>query len=107
MTPILKSQYIIVLFIKANHDFENKTDETNEKLENFCEGEGMIFIAACQGGFIVPYLRELVVRKNLTNFEGSHFAPFYILIWWSFPKIETKNFSSGSCLFKLVKLGTI
>ena len=107
MTPIVKSQYIIVLFIKANHDFENKIDKTNEKLENFCEGEGMIFIAACQVGFIVPYVREIVVRKNLTNFEGCHFARFYILIRWSFPKIETKNFNSGPCLFKLVKLGTI
>ena len=60
-----------------------------------------------QGGFIVPYVWEIVVRKNLTNFEGCHFARFYILIWWSFPKIETKNFNSGSCFFKLVKLGTI
>ena len=65
------------------------------------------FIAARQGGFIVPYVWEIVVRKNLTNFEGCHFARFYILIWWSFPKIETKNFNSGSCFFKLVKLGTI
>ena len=64
-------------------------------------------IAANQGGFIVPYVWEIVVRKNLTNFEGCHFARFYILIWWSFPKIETKNFNSGSCFFKLVKLGTI
>ena len=64
-------------------------------------------IAARQGGFIVPYVWEIVDRKNLTNFEGCHFARFYILIWWSFPKIETKNFNSGSCFFKLVKLGTI
>ena len=66
-----------------------------------------LLIAARQGGFIVPYVWEIVVRKNLTNFEGCHFARFYILIWWSFPKIETKNFNSGSCFFKLVKLGTI
>ena len=60
-----------------------------------------------QGGFIVPYVWEIVVRKNLTNFEGCHFARFYILIWWTFPKIKTKNFNSGPCFFKLVKLGTI
>ena len=66
-----------------------------------------LLIAARQGGFIVPYVWEIVVRKNLTNFEGCHFARFYILIWWSFSKIETKNFNSGPCFFKLVKLGTI
>ena len=64
-------------------------------------------IAASQDGFIVPYVWEIVVRKNLTNFEGCHFARFYILIWWSFLKIETKNFNSGPCFFKLVKLRTI
>ena len=37
-------------------------------------------IAARQGGFIVPYVREIVVRKNVANFEGCHFARFYILI---------------------------
>ena len=63
--------------------------------------------AARQGGFIVPYVWEIVVRKHVTNFEGCHFARFYILIWWSFPKIETKSFNSGPCFFKLVKLGTI
>ena len=51
--------------------------------------------------------REIVVRKNLTNFEGCHFARLYILIWWSFPKIVIKDFNSDSCFFKLVKLGTI
>ena len=50
---------------------------------------------------------EIVVTKNLTNFEGCHFGRFYILIWLSFPKIETKNFNSGPSFFKLVKLGTI
>ena len=64
-------------------------------------------IAAHQGGFIIPCVWEIVVRKNLTNFEGCHFARFYILIWQSFPKIETNDFNSGSYFFKLVKLGTI
>ena len=63
-------------------------------------------IAARQGGFIVPYVWEIVVRKHVTNFEGCHFARFYILIWWSFPKIETKNFNLGPYFFKLVRLGT-
>ena len=66
-----------------------------------------LLIAARQGGFIVPYVWEIVVRKNLTNVEGCYFARFYILIWWSFRKIETKNFNSGPCFFKPVKLGTI
>ena len=60
-----------------------------------------------QGGFIVPYVWEIVVRKNLTNFEGYHLARFYIFVWWSSLKIETKNFNSGPNFFKLVKLGTI
>ena len=67
----------------------------------------LILIAARQSGFIVPYVWKIVVTKNLTNFEGCHFGRFYILIWLSFPKIETKNFNSGSCFCKLVKLGTI
>ena len=64
-------------------------------------------IAARQGGFIVLYVWQIVVRKSLTNFEGCHSGRFYILIWWSFPKIETKNFNSSPCFFKLVKLGKI
>ena len=70
-------------------------------------GLTLFLIVSHQGDFIVLYVWEIVVRKNLTNFEGCHFARFYILIWWSFPKIETKNFNSGPCFFKLVKLGTI
>ena len=66
-----------------------------------------LLISARQGGFIVPYVWEIVVWKNLTNFQGCHFARFYILIWWSFSKIETTHFNSGPCLFKLVKLWTI
>ena len=31
------------------------------------------FIAACQGGFIVPHVWEIVVRKNLTPCEGFMF----------------------------------
>ena len=65
------------------------------------------FIAAHQGGFIVPHVWEIALRKNLKNFESSYFARFYILIWWSFPKTETKNLNWGSCFFKLAKLGTI
>ena len=57
--------------------------------------------------FIVPSIWAIVVRRNLTNFEGCYFARFYILIWWSFLKIETKNFNSGPYFFKLVKLGPI
>ena len=65
------------------------------------------FIAACQDGFIVPHVWEIRVRKNLTIFKGCHFAQFHILIWWSFPEIETKNFNSDPCFLKLLKMGTI
>ena len=65
------------------------------------------FYCCPPGCFIVPHKWEIVVRKNLTIFEGCYFAGFYILIWWSFPKIEAKNFNSGSCFFKLAKLGMI
>ena len=37
----------ITLFIiihRSNHDFEDKINETNRKLENLCKGKGMIFI---------------------------------------------------------------
>ena len=33
----------------------------------------LLLIAAQQGGFIVMYLWEVVVRKNLTIFEDFHF----------------------------------
>ena len=68
-------------------------------LSSLCKN--YMLIDASQGGFIVPYVWEIVVRKNVTNFEGCHFAWFNIFIWWSFPKIETKNFKSVSCFFKL------
>ena len=67
----------------------------------------VFIIDARQGGFMISYVWEIVVRKNLTIFEGCHFARFYILIWWSFPKIETKNLNSDQCFFKIIKLGTI
>ena len=67
-------------------------------------------ITAHQGSFMVLYVWEVLVRKNLTIFEGPQhpcFDRFCISIWWSFSKIETKNFNSDSCFFKLVKLGMI
>ena len=36
-------------------------------------------IAVGQGGFTVSYVLEIVVRKNLTNFEGCHFPQLYIV----------------------------
>ena len=59
-------------------------------------------IAARQRGFIVPNAWKVVVRKNLTNFEGCHFAWIYILIWWSFPKIETKNSTRAHVFWNLL-----
>ena len=67
----------------------------------------LIIIAARHGGFIVPHVWEIVVTRNLTIFEACYFARFYIFIRWSFLKIETKNFNSDPCFFKLVKKGTI
>ena len=29
---------------RSDHDFEDKINETNRKLENLCKGKGMIFI---------------------------------------------------------------
>ena len=49
-------------------------------IKNPYESYHMRIIAAHVGGFIVPHIREVVVRKNLTIFEGCHFAQFYILI---------------------------
>ena len=36
-------------------------------------------VAARQGGLIVPYVREIAIRKNLTIFEGCHFPRFCII----------------------------
>ena len=62
-----------------------------------------------QGGFIVPYVWEIVfnVRLNLTIFKGYHFPRFYVLIWSNFRKIERKIFNSDPCFCSLLKLGTI
>ena len=52
---------------------------------NFCTKERknkIVFIAARQGGFIVPYVWEIVARKNLTIFEGCHFPRFYNWFDW-------------------------
>ena len=69
--------------------------------------KGCEVIISIHDAFIVPYVREIVVRKNLTTSQGWHWARFYILIWLSFPKIETKNFNSDPCFFRVVKLGTM
>ena len=43
-------------------------------------GLTLFLIVSHQGDFIVLYVWEIVVRKNLTNFEGWHFTRF---IFWS------------------------
>ena len=64
-------------------------------------------IAARHGGFIVPYVLEIVVRKISQSSKVATFLDIILLIWLSFVKIETKNFNSDPCFFNLVKLGTI
>ena len=32
------------IIFRSDHDFEDKINETNRKLENLCKGKGMIFI---------------------------------------------------------------
>ena len=66
-----------------------------------------VVIAPRQDGFMFPYVWEIKVRKNLRIFEGCHFPRFYILIWSSFRKIETKDLNSDPCFFNLVKLWSI
>ena len=64
-------------------------------------------IAARQGGFIVPYVWEIVVRKNLTIFEGCHFPRFYIIDLIKFRENRDKEFQFGPILVNLVELGRI
>ena len=61
----------------------------------------------CPPGWLCSPLLLRNNRKNLTISEGCHFAWFYILIWWSFPKIETKNFNLDPYFSKLVKMEMI
>ena len=65
-----------------------------------------IFIAAPQGGFIVPHVWEIVGRKNHTIFKGCHYSRFYIMISSNFRKIETKNLNSDPRILVLLVLGT-
>ena len=66
------------------------------------------FLINCrQGDFIVLYVWEILVRKNVTIFEGCRFSRFSIFIWLSFRKIETKNFNSDPSFFNSFKIGTI
>ena len=64
------------------------------------------FIAAPQGGFIAPHVWEIAGRKNLAIFKGCHYSWFYMMISWSFQKIETKNLNSEPCILNFLVLGT-
>ena len=57
-------------------------------------------IAARHGGFIVPYVWEIVVRKNLTIFEGCHFPRYYIIDLIEFCENRDKEFQFGPMLFQ-------
>ena len=50
----------------------------------------IIMIAALQGGFIVPHVWEIVVRKNLSIFKGCHYSWFYIMISSVFGKLRQR-----------------
>ena len=59
-----------------------------------------MIIAAWQGGFIVPYIWEIVVRKILTIFEGCHFPQVYIIDLIEFSENWDKDFQFGPMLFQ-------
>ena len=63
-------------------------------------------IAAPQGDFIAPHVREIVSKKNLTIFLGCHYFRFYIIISLGFRKIETKNLNSNPRILIFFVLGT-
>ena len=74
---------------------------------NFAHSEGFLnFIAVLQGGFIAPHAWEIVCRKNLTIFKARHYSRFYIMIFLSFRKIETKNLNSDPRILIFFVLGT-
>ena len=69
-------------------------------LMQICKSPYMfVFIAARQGGFIVSYVRKIVVRKNITIFEGCHFPRFYINDLTELPENRDKEFQFGPMLF--------
>ena len=63
------------------------------------------FIATTQDGFIAPHVLDIVDRKNLTIFRGSHYSRFYIMFSSSFRKIETKNLISDPRILIFLVLG--
>ena len=69
-------------------------------------GRLLLFIAASQGGFIAPHICEIVCRKTLTIFKSCHYSRFYITIFSSFRKIETKDLNSDPRILIFLVLGT-
>ena len=62
-------------------------------------------IAARQGGFIVPYVWEIVVSKNVTIFEGCHFPRFYTIDLIESSENRDKEFQFGPMLFQSCQAG--
>ena len=53
-------------------------------------GLTLFLIVSRQGDFIVLYVWEIVVRKNLTNFEGWHFTRFIFWFDGDFRKLRQR-----------------
>ena len=66
----------------------------------------LTLIAAPEGGYIAPHIREIVCRKNFTIFKGCHYSRFFIMISSSLGKIETKNLNSDPRILIFLVLGT-
>ena len=64
------------------------------------QNEWVMIIATRQGGFVVPYVWEIVVRKDFTILEGCHFPWFYIIDLIEFSENRDKEFQFGPMFFQ-------
>ena len=54
---------------RSDHDFEDKINENNRKLENLCKGAGVIFINNSNSGSTSLNRDKLLLNKKNQNFS--------------------------------------
>ena len=66
---------------RSHHDFEDKMNETNRKLENLCKGKGMIFIDNNKIGSTCLNRSKLHLNKGGTSLLIKNFSKAVNSIW--------------------------
>ena len=59
---------------RSDHDFEDKINETNRKLENLCKGNGMIFINNSNIDSTCLNRSKLLLNKSETSLLIKNFS---------------------------------